>query len=155
MKFRYLGVDITSSKNIIEEVRAQTRKTAMVSSCLRDIIWRNKYMSTNCKSRIYKTCVRPIMSYAIETGAETAATKRLLRSTEMKTLRTISGKTLLDRHRNEDIRKECNVQDIVRWARQKRRDWRDHVARMKNNRLPKIAQTQKPNTSRLPGRQLK
>ncbi|KAI4477630.1 hypothetical protein M0802_014675 [Mischocyttarus mexicanus] len=109
IKFRFLGVNITSSKNLIEEVPEQTRKAAMLSGCLGDIIWRNKYMSTNYKSRIYKTCVRPIMSYAIETRAEIAATKRPLRSTEMKTLRTMTGKKLFNHQRNDDIRKEYNV----------------------------------------------
>ncbi|KAI4503147.1 hypothetical protein M0802_002191 [Mischocyttarus mexicanus] len=45
MKFHYLKVDITSRKNPIEEVRAQTRTAAMVSGCLRDIICR-KYQET-------------------------------------------------------------------------------------------------------------
>ncbi|KAI4474607.1 hypothetical protein M0802_015536 [Mischocyttarus mexicanus] len=75
----------------------------------------------NCKTRIYKTCARQIMSYAIETRAETAATKRLLRNTEMRTLRTITGKTLFDHQSNDDIRRKWNMQDIVRWARQRRR----------------------------------
>jgi len=44
-------------------------------------------MSTRSKVRIYKSYVRPDMTYAIETRAENAATKRLLRTTEMRTLR--------------------------------------------------------------------
>ncbi|KAI4503932.1 hypothetical protein M0802_001335 [Mischocyttarus mexicanus] len=98
----------------------------MVSGCLRDIIWRNKHMSINCKTRIYKTCVRPIISNGIETRTETATTKKLLRNTEMKTLRTITGKTLFDHQRNDDIKRNYNIQSL-----------------------------QKPNTSRLPGRPLK
>ncbi|KAI4503556.1 hypothetical protein M0802_000959 [Mischocyttarus mexicanus] len=76
----------------------------MVSGCLRDIICRNKHMSINCKTCIYKTCVRSIMTYAIETRVETTAIKRL---------RTITGKTLFDHQCNDDIRRECNIQDIV------------------------------------------
>ncbi|KAI4500135.1 hypothetical protein M0802_004552 [Mischocyttarus mexicanus] len=63
-----------------------------------------------------------------------------------------TGKTLFDHQCNDDIRKECNIQDIVRWARQRRRGWEDHIARMENNQVPKIAQTQKLNTNRLPER---
>ena len=47
-------------------------------------------MSIESKTRIYKTCVRPIMTYA----TETAATKQMLRTTEIKILRLIVGKTL-------------------------------------------------------------
>mgnify|MGYP006948248671 FL=1 len=102
--------------------------------------------------RLYKTCVRPVMTYAIETRAETAATKKLLRTTEMKTLRSIAGYTLRDRKRNELIREQCNIQDIVRWSRQRRREWRDHVNRMDDEKLAKIAMSEKPNTLRQSGR---
>lgn len=44
-------------------------------------------MSIGSKVRVYKTSVRPIVAYAIETRAETTITKRLLRTAEMKTLR--------------------------------------------------------------------
>jgi len=52
------------------------------------------------------------MTYGIETREETNKTKRMLRVAEMKTLRTIMGKTRKDR-----IRKQCGVQDIIRWGR--------------------------------------
>ncbi|XP_045482792.1 uncharacterized protein LOC123686601 [Harmonia axyridis] len=92
------------------------------------------------------------MTYGIETRAENAQTKRQLRTTEMRVLRSITGYTLYDHKRSEEIREICGLQDVVRWARIRRRHWRDHVDRMPDNRLPKIAKTEKPNTSRLPGR---
>lgn len=152
MSFKYLGANITSTRNIKEEAKAQTTKASLISGFLRDIIWRNKHMSTRSKVRIYKTCVRPIMTYAIETRAENTTTKRLLRSTEMRTLRSITGYTLLDHKRSEEIREICEVQDIVRWSRNRRRGWRDHVSRMPNDRLVKIAREKRPNTPRPPGR---
>jgi len=65
------------------------------------------------------TCIRPIMTYGIETREEINKTKRMLR---------------VDRIRNTDIREECGVQDIVRWGRQRKRYWYAHV-----RRLPRIA----------------
>lgn len=62
------------------------------------------------------------MTYAAETRAETTTTKRILRTTEMKTLRAITGNTLRDRRRNEDIRRDCETQDVVRWIRKRRRE---------------------------------
>jgi hypothetical protein len=50
-------------------------------------------MSTDCKVRICKTNVRPVLTYASETRAETAYTQQLLRTTEMKTIRAIHRKT--------------------------------------------------------------
>ena len=109
-------------------------------------------MTLESKVRIYKTCVRPIMTYAAETRADTAKTKRMLRTTEMKTLRAITGISLMDRVRNDTIRDTTDVQDIVRWTRSRRRYWRDHVRRMDDHRLPKIAMQHKPATSRPVGR---
>lgn len=152
MSFKYLGANITSNRDLRSEVKAQTTKASMISGYLRDLIWRNKYMSTRSKVRIYKTCVRPVLTYAVETRAENTITKRLLRTAEMRILRSIAGYTLFDHKRNEEIREICDIQDVVRWARNRRREWRDHVDRMSDDRLAKIAKEKKPNTSRPPGR---
>jgi len=66
------------------------------------------------------------MIYAIGTKAETTMIKRLLRTTKMKTLRCIID-NILNGIRNEDIRSIREIQDITRWARIRRRTWRDHV----------------------------
>ena len=65
MNFKYLAVTITSSRDLKKEVKAQTLEAFLLSAYLLDIIGRNKYMSVDSKTRIYKTCVRPIMTYAI------------------------------------------------------------------------------------------
>jgi len=47
MSFKYLGgANITSNRNLKEEMQAQTTKVAG------DIIWRNKYTSLRSKIRI-------------------------------------------------------------------------------------------------------
>lgn len=51
-------------------------------------------MSKESKIRIiYKACVRPVLTYAAEKWAETSATKRMMRTAEMKNLRSIKGVT--------------------------------------------------------------
>ena len=152
MSFKYLGANITSNRDLKEEVRTQVTKATLISGFLRDIVWRNKYMSIRSKTRIYKTCVRPIMAYAGETRAETAVTKRLLRTGEMKTLRAITGHSLRDHRRNDEIRQQCEVEDVVRWIRTRRRGWRDHVDRMADDRIAKIAKNSRPLNVRPPGR---
>ncbi|XP_043499674.1 uncharacterized protein LOC122522555 [Polistes fuscatus] len=102
MRFEYLGVIITSNRNLEEEVREQATKASIISGYLKDIIWRNKHMSIKGKVRIYKTCVRPIMTYTAETRAESAISKCILRITEMMSLRAIIGNSLRDRRRNRD-----------------------------------------------------
>lgn len=114
LRFNYLGVSVSSERNLIEEARTQAMKASRVSGYLRDIIWKNKMMSPQSKIKIYKTCVRPILTYPTETRAETSTAKRIMRTTEMRILRIIKEVTLRDRIRSEDIREELGVQDVVR-----------------------------------------
>jgi hypothetical protein len=150
--FKYLGADINDRNDLYDEVSGQVRKASAISGCLKDCIWKNKHMSIKSKTKIYKTCVRPVMTYGIETRADTVRTKALLRTSEMRILRCITGKTLRDRIRNTEIRRMCEAEDIVRWGRQRRRGWRDHVNRMDTNRLPHIVSHGKPSGSRPRGR---
>lgn len=77
-----------------------------------------KMMISKTKLRIYETCVRPILTYITETRDETSTRKRLMRTTEMKLLRTIKSVTLKpSRIRSQDIREELEIQYVVRWAR--------------------------------------
>ena len=151
-KFRYLGVDLCGNNNLPEEIVGQINKAASVSGCLRNSIWKNPDMKISSKIRIYKTCVRPIMTYGMECRADTTITKSALRVSEMRTLRSIAGLTLRDRVRNVRVREICEVEDVVRWGRQRRRFWYAHVNRMGTSRLPYIALHGRPEGRIPPGR---
>jgi hypothetical protein len=56
-------------------------------------------MTVESKVRIYKMCIRPILTYVAETRAETSKTKRILKTAEMRTLRAARGISLKDRIR--------------------------------------------------------
>ena len=115
-KLNYLGAQV-SSGNFYDEVQTQVMKAAKVSECLRDVVWNNKYMSKDCKTRIYKNYIRPILTHSVETRAETTKTKNRLQVAEMKVLRSISGLSLRDKIRNENIRKQCGIIDILKWTK--------------------------------------
>jgi hypothetical protein len=57
------------------------------------------------------------------TRAETAYTQQLLRTSEMKTIRAIHGKTLRDKIRSEHLRHISGNQDINKWTEARRREW--------------------------------
>ncbi len=78
LKFSYLGVEISAKRDLKQEVKMQTMKAARISGCICNLTWHNKYMSTDCKVRIYKTNVCPVLTYASETRAETTYTQQLL-----------------------------------------------------------------------------
>jgi len=57
-----------------------------------------------------------------EMRADTNWTKRALRTTEMRTLPAISGITLKDTQRSNEIRKQCDrMSNVVRWSRGRKR----------------------------------
>ena len=72
--FNYLGVEISAKRDLKQEVKNQATKAARISGCLYNLVWNNKYMSAEAKTRIYKTTVRPVLTYA----AETKGLKQLL-----------------------------------------------------------------------------
>ena len=109
-------------------------------------------MSTECKVRIYKTNVRPVLAHASETKAETTYTQQLLRTTEMKTKRAIHGKMLRDKIRSDQLQHLSRIQDIIKWTNDLRREWDAHVERMEDNRLAKIARDNRPQGVRSRGR---
>lgn len=152
MSFNYLGVEVTSDRQLTKEVVNAANKARRISGALNNIIWRNKYLSQEAKTRVYKTAVRPVLTYAVETRADTAITKQIYRTTEMRTLRAIKGVTLRDHVRSHDIRQELEVQDIACWARVRRRQWRDHVERMTTQSITHWAMTAKPMKTRPLGR---
>ena len=76
-------------------------------------------MSPVSKTRIYKSCIRPVIAYGAEARVDTVLTQ-LLRTTEMRIVRTIHGKTLRDRIYNEELRKRSGIEDIVEWVHDRR-----------------------------------
>lgn len=152
MKFRYLGIEISVCGDVEEEVREQTTRATRVAGCLNDTVWRNKNISIQTKSRIYKAVVRPTMTYTAETRPDTARTRQLLETTEMRVLRRIAGKTLLDRERSEDIRKTCIVENVNHWVLGRKREWNAHIGRMDENRMVRIARDKSPLGRRSLGR---
>ncbi|KAJ4445342.1 hypothetical protein ANN_07147 [Periplaneta americana] len=139
MCFQYLGFQLSSSGLLQNEIINQVTKANRVSEYLNDNIWRNKYLHIEPKVRIYKTVVRPILTYAVEIRPETAKTKQMLDTTEMKTLRKIVGITRRDHIRNDQIREQCKIQPIREWTQIRRQQWNDHVSRMGEDRITRIA----------------
>ena len=113
MRFKYLGIELSGYSDVEAEVREQTTRATKIFGRLNATIWRNKNIGIEAKSGIYKTAIRPIMTYTAETRPETEKTKRLLETTEIKVLRGIAGKTFLDRKTSENIRGTCVIEESI------------------------------------------
>ncbi|XP_030767906.1 uncharacterized protein LOC115891558 [Sitophilus oryzae] len=131
MKFKYFSIELSGYGDIETEVRQQTTK----AGCLNDTIWKNKYIGVEVKSRIYKA----ILTYTAETRPDRAKTKRFLETGEMKIIHKITGKTLLDRERRDNIRQTCKVDSINEWVLSRRREWNEHISRMDEGRIVRSA----------------
>lgn len=80
-----------------------------------------KIKTLECKTRSEKTCIGPIVTHGAETRTKILLTKRVERTTEMKTLRGLTEFSLSDRQRNTNIMGKCQTDNIVRWITQKKR----------------------------------
>ena len=75
-----------------------------------------------------------------------------LEAAQMKFLRHLLGITKLDKEKNQCIRQNTGVQNIVKEIKQYQKKWLQHVRRMDTNRLPKQALQYKPKGRRNIGR---
>jgi hypothetical protein len=62
----------------------------------------------------------------------------------------ISGKTLLDKVRSEDVSRSCKVEDTNEWIHQRKIEWNERINRIEDNRLvvlhTKLQETSHPYT---------
>lgn len=50
------------TKKLIMAINAEKRKCMVKAKCLRDIAWKNKLLTTERRTKIYKTRVRPVLT---------------------------------------------------------------------------------------------
>ncbi|GJQ80448.1 hypothetical protein Trydic_g12346 [Trypoxylus dichotomus] len=84
-QLKYLGADTTSSGHLDSEALEQKVRASQIAGCLRDIIWRNKYLERESKMRVYKSAVRPVITYTAERWPDTSKTQQMTRTVGMKT----------------------------------------------------------------------
>jgi hypothetical protein len=77
-RFNYLGAEIAIEGDLKSEVFKQVCKAAFIYGSMKQVVWKNKNVDVDSKFRIYKTCLRPIMTYGIEMRADTKRTKAQL-----------------------------------------------------------------------------
>ena len=112
----------------------------------------DKRMPRKLKVKTYETVIRPALLYGAELRTLRKKEERMLATTEIKMLCRIMGVTLLDRRRNEDIRRELKVDEILLKIQQARLRWYGHLLRMSEQNPVKQAWKWKVEGSRPRGR---
>ena len=120
-------------------------------------LFRSKLISKTAKVKLYKTLIRPVVTYASETWVLKESTKQKLLTFERKILRRIFGPNKGVNNSwtiktNKELNKLINNENIVNFVRSLRIGWLGHILRMDNQRLVKKLYKWKPIGTRARGR---
>ena len=101
-KFRYLGLTLAEDGELDAEVDLRIQASWKNWRKLSGVLC-NRRLSSRLKGMIFKTVVRPTMTYGTETWIIKKSHKRRMDVAEMKMLRWVQGVTRWDKIKNEDI----------------------------------------------------
>ena len=155
--FVYLGSQVNSANNIGDEIKRRvTLGNRSYFSLLK--LLRSKAVSRNLKCTLYKSVIRPVVTYGSESWCMTQKDEQNLHTFERKVLRTIFGPVFdpnqnrWRRRFNHELMQLYREPDIVRTTKINRLRWLGHVQRMDENRVPKKLLKTKPEGKRSAGR---
>jgi sorting nexin-29 len=138
--FKYLGSVINEEGRISECVkdRIQTGNRAYAAN---HRMLKSKIIKTYVKMQVYKTLIRPVVTYGSETWTLTKSDENLLRIFERKILRRIyrlvrEGDIWRIRN-NEELNRSINGEDIMEFIKAQRIRWLGHVERMEVGVMPR------------------
>lgn len=105
------------------------------------------------KKKVFDQCVLPVFTYGAETLTLTKQSVNKLRVAQRKMERIMLGINLRDRKKNQWIRGQTKVNDVIDTIASMKWSWAGHVARMENDRWTKRLIQWRPRANkRLQGR---
>ena len=135
--FKYLGsmfdAEGGSTTDCKNRVRLAWNKWREITGVICD-----KKVPVKLKHKIYKTVIKPTMTYGAECWTMKKKDEMLMNKTEMRMLRWIQGVSLREHKRNEEIREAATVQPIETHLMQKRLRWYGHVRRRDESHISRI-----------------
>lgn len=153
--FNYRGVLINNrldrEENIKKRIQEGYKAYYSNSKTLK-----NKKLSNTTKIRIYRTLIRPVVTYAAEVMALSKNNEEQLKIFERKVMRKILGPKKIGeelRSRwNQEILEDLEGEDIVKFIKSQRMRWYGHVFRSEDKNIIKSLTKWKPTYSRRKGR---
>ena len=137
-RFSYLGDVISTEGGAQEAVTSRIRSAWKKFKEVSNVIC-GRSISLKVRGTLYKSYVRNAPTYGAECWALKMEDERRLKTTEMRMLRMICGKTLKDKMNKEKIREMMGVVILEEFLREKRLRWLGHVERMDEERGPEKA----------------
>jgi len=131
---------ITSINDIETEIKS---RIAVGNKCYYALgtILKRRSISQSIKIRLYKTIIRPVVTYGAETWTLTSKMEKMLMTWERKILRKVYGPTKQNGQwrikTNEELMTKYKTPDIVNVIKIRRLEWLGHMVRMNETRCVK------------------
>lgn len=155
-QFKYLGEQVNNEGRISAAIRErlQSGNRAYFAN---STLLKNKLISRRTKMTIYKTLIRPIITYGSECWTLTQDDQEKIRRFERKIIRRIYGGVRVSEEEwrirtNREIQEILQDEDIVKFIKSQRLRWFGHVQRMEDTRMAKKVLNAKIYATRRRGR---
>ena len=132
--FKYLGSIFDSNGGAERDINNRVKLAWMKWKQLTGVLC-DKKVPIKLKDKVYKTVIKPTMTYGAECWAVRKKDENMLHVAEMTMLRWIRGKTRKDHVRNQSIQEDAKVCQMSTFLRQKRLHWYGHVKRREADNL--------------------
>lgn len=154
--FEYLGSEL-NNKNMMSDCIHSRIQAGNRSYYANIKLFKSKIISRNSKLKLYKTLIRPVVTYGAECWSMTTTEENALNIFERKILRKIFGpirvsEELWRRRSNTELNELIENATIVKFIKSQRLRWAGHVQRMGEHRIPKILMNGRIEGRRLQGR---
>lgn len=153
--FTYLGSKIEANGTTFTEIMARISAS---NRCYFGMLrhFKSKLLSRGTKCRLYKTLIRPVLTYGSETWTITKQGENKLRSHERSILRRIFGPVYENgtwrRRRNDELYDCYKEDDVVKFIKLCRLRWAGHVMRLDETDPARKACCSEPGGRRARGR---
>lgn len=153
--FQYLGSTVNRFNTVSEEIQ---RRILAANKCFYGLKkhFRSSLLSRTTKVRLYRTLVKPTLTYASETWATTTKDEEALGIYERKLLRSIFGAVnesgVWRRRYNHELYQLYKYPDIVTEFRVQRLQYAGHIVRASTSFPPRMVLSSDPDGRRKPGK---
>ena len=148
MNFNYLELNVGNDRT--KDINKKINLFQHICGTIRRALGRKVRKETLLK--FYKDLAVPMLLYGSECWTLNKELIRRLEVAEMKFLRFVAGYTLMDKKKNEDIRRELKIFNLTMKIEEYRRNWHEHICRMGPERIAHRVLNYKPRGRRSQGR---
>jgi hypothetical protein len=139
-EFIYLGTLISNENSVQKEIQRRILAGNRTYFAAISLFW-NRHLSRATKILLYKTLIRPAVTYGAETWMMTKKEEQAVLIFERKIFRRIYGAKYEDGEWNSRTNRELEVlskgENIVKWIKGQKISWLGHLERMEEDRMHK------------------